>query len=854
MTSFRRHWALVSSILLLLLQAVPGSFHYTYAETNGSLDEQILTSFQPDNPDYLVPTNTAVLPENPPETSQQFSFLEKTFRTSAGQPVILQFSSSLAADEVLVRIPENGQIMESLFSNGETIRHSHGEYWLVQTLKEQTTFELPVVFNVPGKYFLTIDRDSDHFYLEVDDVDHEISGGSSQSLKESDITDERIDQRKMAEDNAKILEELPNDPSTVKPVMVKEENLNLSEEIIQAEEERLLETTRDSQARSSSNPHNWSTFRAAWNDSRTTEIILSSSITFSSSILGSSLNTRSTSVKITATSFADILSFSGSNNNLEMSGTATLSINSLSTYPGTNTIPTIKHNGSGLVDIDSISTTYAANGTIIDAQNINLKGRIVIASGFPRPAIIVSRGGTLTITPDLNRGYISSSSADSNSNIKPIQSDASSTIILNTDRITMAAGLRGARTSWYKVNATLTGVNGAQVVSSESDPNDFAERYTENFNTRWYSTLIFNGDPGEFVPPVQEGTVIAKYANRDGDELAESEILTGEVGTNYSTQPKEIDGWTLIEVPDNANGDFTEESIIVDYIYQLTKRRLSLQASPAEGGSPKADEEMLNEQETTTIYANPNEGYRFASWEILSGTGASIADETAETTTFTMGDSDVVLKAIYEEEPTIVYPVDPLDPEKEVNPENPPEIPEDQGALSIDFVSRFAFGEQGISTQTKNYYAQSQRLLNPDGTINEAEERPNYIQISDRRAENDRHGWQLAVTQNAQFTSLDDHELAGARLHLTNQQFATAQGGVEPILSHQEGVALIPGQTTELITAKDEQGTGTWIYRFGDGTSAGESVALEVPPTAAPRATTYQTTLTWELSAVPENE
>lgn len=199
-------------------------------------------------------------------------------------------------------------------------------------------------------------------------------------------------------------------------------------------------------------------------------------------------------------------------------------------------------------------------------------------------------------------------------------------------------------------------------------------------------------------------------------------------------------------------------------------------------------------------------------------------------------------------------PKDPVNPEEEVQPENPPKLPENQGMLSIDFISQFTFGQQGISTKTKKYYAQPQRLLNPDGTINEAKERPNYIQISDRRSTTERHGWQLSVTQNSQFTNLDDHELAGARLHLTNQQFSSAQGSVEPVLSHQEGVILVPGKTTELVTTKDEQGAGTWIYRFGDQASAGESVALEVPETASPRATIYRTTLIWELSAVPTNE
>ncbi|NMP59940.1 WxL domain-containing protein, partial [Enterococcus mundtii] len=121
-----------------------------------------------------------------------------------------------------------------------------------------------------------------------------------------------------------------------------------------------------------------------------------------------------------------------------------------------------------------------------------------------------------------------------------------------------------------------------------------------------------------------------------------------------------------------------------------------------------------------------------------------------------------------------VSPVDPLDPEVEVNPENKPDLPEDQGPLSIDFVSSFNFGSQPITVNDQTYYAQPQRLLNADGTVNETEERPNYVQISDRRPENDRNGWQLAVTQNDQFTATNNRELNGARLRLTNQQLATA--------------------------------------------------------------------------------
>lgn len=309
----------------------------------------------------------------------------------------------------------------------------------------------------------------------------------------------------------------------------------------------------------------------------------------------------------------------------------------------------------------------------------------------------------------------------------------------------------------------LSGVNGSDILSTN---NARFQRLYDPAGLASYSRMS-NRDVEE-----KDRFVTTHYESEDGMTLEEPEMLSGFLGDPYQSAPKEIQGYQLTALPENASGEFTREAIQVTYVYQREA----------------------------------------------------------------------------------VSPVDPLAPETEVDPENKPDLPEDQGLLSIDFASTFNFGAQAISAQEETYYANPQRLLNEDGTVNEDEERPNYIQISDRRPENERNGWQLAVTQNGQFETQDEEPLLGARLSFTNQALATAQGGILPELQQTNPLTLVPGVKRGLVMAQGDEGAGTWIYRFGDQETAGESIGLTVPQGANPKATQYKTTLTWELSAVPGNE
>ncbi|MBF0014415.1 WxL domain-containing protein [Enterococcus casseliflavus] len=197
-------------------------------------------------------------------------------------------------------------------------------------------------------------------------------------------------------------------------------------------------------------------------------------------------------------------------------------------------------------------------------------------------------------------------------------------------------------------------------------------------------------------------------------------------------------------------------------------------------------------------------------------------------------------------------PVDPLDPETEVTPENQPQLPEDQGAFSIDFVSSFDFGSQSIAVSDKTYYAKAQQLISDD-TSNVSETRPNYIQITDQRSKEDRGSWQLAVTQNQQFMNTANDALEGAAISLFNQQLTSTNQNDPPEIAQTDSVELIPGVQKILLNASSTEGVGTWIYRFGDGNTAEESVSLFVPASASPDADKYTSTLSWQLRSVPEN-
>lgn len=393
-------------------------------------------------------------------------------------------------------------------------------------------------------------------------------------------------------------------------------------------------------------------------------------------------------------------------------------------------------------------------------------------------------------------------------------------------------------------------------------------------------------------------------------------------------------GYDLSETIDTYNLSFTATSnlttigfraagshvVFSDAIVVPEKYSLTLEASPSIGGTPSTDKTNLLLGESATLAANPNPGYQFSHWEVVSGVGSDITSASNPDTTFIMGSSDTIVRAIYEVDMegtvhvqhldtdgneisesevltgsigeeyqtearaiehyqlrdipynatgnfaeslifvTYIYeleevnPMDPINPGESIDPENTPDFPQDQGLFSIDFVSRFNFGTQSISASRSIYYAQPQRLLDENGTVINDEFRPNFIQISDRRNEEDRRGWQLSVTQRGQFSSRTGHQLLGSRVQMSNMQALSVQGEEYSPTPVSEHIELIPDMKQVLLTIPENEKANTWIYRFGDMETARNSIALELPQGTNPENTQYNTTFDWELSSVPTNQ
>ncbi|MDT0016516.1 MucBP domain-containing protein [Listeria swaminathanii] len=124
---------------------------------------------------------------------------------------------------------------------------------------------------------------------------------------------------------------------------------------------------------------------------------------------------------------------------------------------------------------------------------------------------------------------------------------------------------------------------GAKISETEVLTGEIGETYTTVAKTIEGYTLIesptnadgiFSETPQTvtYVYQLQNTPIAAnvtvKHLDENKNELVTSEVLSGTAGGTYTTKPKQIDGYSLVKVPNNASGNFTTEAQTVIYLYK----------------------------------------------------------------------------------------------------------------------------------------------------------------------------------------------------------------------------------------------------------------------------------------------
>ncbi|MFL0439149.1 WxL domain-containing protein [Enterococcus mundtii] len=246
---------------------------------------------------------------------------------------------------------------------------------------------------------------------------------------------------------------------------------------------------------------------------------------------------------------------------------------------------------------------------------------------------------------------------------------------------------------------------------------------------------------------------------------------------------------------------------------------------------------------------------------LATGTTAVFAQETREVTTEgkvqfrSSGAGDGDLEVINPE-------TGPEAPEVDIDPI----VPGTTGPLSIVMAPTMSFGTQVISNQdqTYNMVAEMANLSDGSGEVPYV----SFAQVQDLRGTN--AGWDLQVSLSDFESETQNDVLTGAEIELVNSRIQyegiNAENAPE---SHSAGLKLIPGEGARpVMTANQGKGAGASSVVWGNQQALNqqfadedfdpendvvenEAIKLFVPGSTAKDATTYTSTLNWELTTTP---
>ena len=180
--------------------------------------------------------------------------------------------------------------------------------------------------------------------------------------------------------------------------------------------------------------------------------------------------------------------------------------------------------------------------------------------------------------------------------------NTSSTIINNSSNYTLTSNAVSTKIN-YKVVVHHLDQEGKKLADSETIMGYENDTYTTKAKSFFGYELV--ATPQNSKGQMKENTTVVtyryklkdtnvnvKYVDEKGKEIAETENLKGKVFDEYTTSEKNIYGYDLIEIPKNAKGTMTENSITVTYCYRLKDTNVTVKHEN-EQGKEIADTETI---------------------------------------------------------------------------------------------------------------------------------------------------------------------------------------------------------------------------------------------------------------------
>ena len=152
-----------------------------------------------------------------------------------------------------------------------------------------------------------------------------------------------------------------------------------------------------------------------------------------------------------------------------------------------------------------------------------------------------------------------------------------------------------------------------------------------------------------YIYRLKDTSVIVNYLDENNEPLSDSITIEGKVFDKYNTEAKTFEGYELVAIPSNANGEMAEEPIIVNYIYRLKDTSVVVRYVDDEGNT-------LSEEVTITgkvFDEYSTEAKTFYGYELTAtpsnATGEMTEDVIVVTYVYTKKDASVTVNYLNEE-------------------------------------------------------------------------------------------------------------------------------------------------------------------------------------------------------------